>query len=171
MKILNDKEDFFNRNHTRNEGNTHYADYNCGGWALKTFSWFVPYRSASDRYDYLYCFYDEKNLMYQLEDQFLWEDVEYMLNTFDNLRIIDCLEEVDNSATVIAYRVGVFEEEDEEEWGYDFHFRVRRNGRWTEKCGAGRIREVSEDQIFEDWFNSIEDFCYSSDLILFELKE
>ena len=60
MKILNDKEDFFNRNHTRNEGNTHYADYNCGGWALKTFSWFVPYRSASDRYDYLYCFYVAK---------------------------------------------------------------------------------------------------------------
>ena len=49
MRLLKDYEDFFNERQTRNEENTEKKDYNCGGYALRTFSWYLPYE------------YDEKN--------------------------------------------------------------------------------------------------------------
>lgn len=171
MKVLNEEQDPLNCNRTRNEGNTYYGDYNCGGWALGTFSWFVPYRAPVERYHCLASTEVEEDLRNLLEDQFLWEDVEFLLNTFSNLTMINSLNDVSKDATVIAYRIGVFEDDYEEEWDYDFHFKVRRHGHWTEKCGGGAVKEVKEQDVFGDWINSVEGFYYSSELILFELKE
>ena len=35
--------DFLNSNKLRNEENTLESSYNCGGYALRTFSWYLPY--------------------------------------------------------------------------------------------------------------------------------
>ena len=39
---LSPKEDYLNKNKTRNQDNTYESGYNCGGYALRTFSWFYP---------------------------------------------------------------------------------------------------------------------------------
>ena len=40
---LTDREDYLNRERTRTSDNTSINNYNCAGWALKTFCWFSPY--------------------------------------------------------------------------------------------------------------------------------
>ena len=39
------RTDPFNHNGKRNRSNTDTDDYNCGGFALGTYSWYAPYRS------------------------------------------------------------------------------------------------------------------------------
>ena len=38
-----DYDDFFNIKRTRNEENTDIEYYNCGGYALETYSWYCPF--------------------------------------------------------------------------------------------------------------------------------
>ena len=171
---LTDREDYLNRERTRNSDNTSINNYNCAGWALKTFCWFSPYnkKDMMNRFDSLY--YTDADSIKQeeiseIEDRFFWEDVDYLLNTFKNLKIIDSIDEVDNNDTVIAYRIGVFKFANELD--YDFHFKVRRKGKWSEKTGGFPPHECEEEEVFDAWINPYDDFHYSSDLILFKMEE
>lgn len=167
--MILDKQNYLSREKVPNENNTDVIEYNCGGWAFQTFDWFTPYnmeKMKSRFYDLESCIYIEVE---KIQDRFLWEDVDYMLGTFDNLRVIDSIDEVSEKSTVIAYRIGVFEDVDE--YDYDFHFKVRRNGVWSEKIGGYSIQSCTEEDIFSDWVNPYDNFEYSSELILFELEE
>ena len=44
-------EELYNRINTRNRMNTHPLTYNCAGYALETFNWYVPVPSGSDTED------------------------------------------------------------------------------------------------------------------------
>lgn len=51
MSLLNDKsvsnaKDAFNLERKRSENTEHDVDYNCGGYALETYNWFLPFFSA-----------------------------------------------------------------------------------------------------------------------------
>ena len=52
MRLLKNSEDYFNEKQTRNEENTEKKDYNCGGYALKTFSWYLPYEYDEKDYPF-----------------------------------------------------------------------------------------------------------------------
>ena len=45
--MISKSRDYLNRQKTRNINNTCTSDYNCGGYALRTFSWYLPYDDIS----------------------------------------------------------------------------------------------------------------------------
>ena len=79
MKILSSRKDFFNENQTRNEQNTNQSEYNCGGYALKTFSWYTPYEFDEEEYP----FRSNYDLMEHLisDDYSIEEATEIILNS------------------------------------------------------------------------------------------
>jgi hypothetical protein len=58
------------------------------------------------------------------------------------------------------------------DWDCDFHFRVRRNGKWSEKYGSGEIADCTmrpqDNWVLEEY---PEDFVYDSRILLFVLDE
>ena len=56
-------------------------------------------------------------------------------------------EEVDEDEELIAFRIGIFKDEDFEGFDTDFHFMVRRDDMWMEKRGSTEVRfcEFTED--------------------------
>ena len=87
--------DFLNSNKLRNEENTLESSYNCGGYALRTFSWYLPYStsfvdSEQDTNDMLaeQLLFDGFSIkeIYQI---ILNKNVNFMLQDFsENLRVI-----------------------------------------------------------------------------------
>lgn len=142
-------EDYFNIKRKRNENNTDYYDYNCGGYAFKTFSWYQPFN----------CSYDERLetitklllMGFKKEQIFrilLKQDEKIILNDFKGR-----IKEVKNANYVpkeneilIAYRLRINsfidfskDEHDINELtdflDYDYHFIVKENGAWNHKRG------------------------------------
>lgn len=60
-KILSSSEDKFNSFRTRNQKNTLDGDYNCGGYALGTFNWFLPYNNFNSNYSFALNLLEEYN--------------------------------------------------------------------------------------------------------------
>ena len=159
MSFYHNCEDPYNRKRNRNKWNTDCYKYNCGGLALGTYSWYLPYDLDGDDdeeqlivKDWHEAGYSEKEICQMLTDQY----VEYMLNDFGGrLQILHDVHEAAPTDTIIMFRVGVSimevegwdEDDDELDMYYDtdFHFRVRRNGHWIEKMGDRPISISSED--------------------------
>lgn len=77
-------EDSFNLGGRRNQSNTACPAYNCGGFALGTFSWYVPF--AEDMLDYAVEVgaikerYVEEILEGTSEDDYYWEEQDFLEN-------------------------------------------------------------------------------------------
>lgn len=151
-------KDWLNRSGLRNADNTDIDLYNCGGYALGTYSWYMPYPEGFDREDiedivvnnYLCgASYNEttERLLEIFEKQ--------MLSDFSTLRAVaaECVEDYveKDDEELIAFRIFFdieFYDEDTGEvdfFDYDFHYQVLRNGKWREKCGAGPIELCESD--------------------------
>lgn len=146
-------DDPFNRNNTRNRENTEAITYNCAGYALETFNWYVPIRQDDDVDAYEWGSFDEieRNAM-------SFEFVSQILADFDDVRLIPSLDCVRKDEYAFAFRVGVD----------DFHFVKRgRNGQWYEKRGSGSIYRMTEEKVFHsEW----EDGRYNGAIFLFAKK-
>ena len=150
--------DPFNLNHKRNIRNTPKAAYNCGGFALGTFSWYCPHNEKIDK-EYggnYYCFNEADALAITKRS------VETMLSDFaGRLRVINTVTEANlQSEYVVAFRIAPNED--------DFHF-IRRGcqGNWYHKLGGREtIEQMDELEVFsEDWvFDSMH---YNGPLVLF----
>lgn len=140
--------DPYNISGLRNKNNTPAREFNCGGFALGTFSWYCPH-SPDDDCQYNYAFKTKEQAIVKT-----FKVVEYMLNDIPNLRIIGSLYDLRPNEYAIAFRISTDD---------DFHF-VKRlaNGRWTHKRGGNPIRYMSKEEVFSDcWFD-----VYSGPLVL-----
>lgn len=158
--FLNDK---FNKNNERNKENTSHWEYNCGGWALNTFSWYKPTKRRS------YCYWGsfecsfEFNHLNVMSIKEMYEitkkSVDCMLKEFKDLRVIKTLKELKEDEYAIAFRIGRYIN--------DFHYCKRaKNGHWTHKMGGGLIRPILKRQVLADnWFEE-----YYGNLVLLAKK-
>lgn len=134
----------------RNLHNTEKSLYNCGGYALGTFSWYMPYdgdrvTTFSELFD-TYEEWDENDdpasaVRERIEDYM----VEQLLLDFPTLRLIPDEVERRPNERVIAFRVG---------WD-DFHFlKKAKNNCWYQKCGSSsRIERIKKSEVFGEAWN------------------
>ena len=148
--------DYYNFNH-RTSRNTDLEDYNCGGYALGTFNWYLPYGNYEESISDLYF---GQNMSVN-EIAHYYEN--YLLNDFFGiLRPIKSVNELAEDEQAIAFRVG-------EE---DFNFCKRgKNGVWYHKPGRNTIRRIKKSEVFAERWVSPDGFTiYDSEIILFALK-
>ena len=106
-----------------------HAHYNCGGYALGTLDWYMPYcgDSISEDDD---CYEDYSHEM-----------VDFMLEDFDGIiRIAESLEDCQEGERLVAFRCG----------DDDFHYiKITSDGRFFHKRGCYGISEMSREEFFD----------------------
>ena len=152
--------DFFNKLGTRNAQNTRAFEYNCGGYALNTYSWYCPHDIGSDR---CYGSYSESGMKKTTQNA-----VAFMLKEFSDLRVIKDIKELAQDEYAIAFRIGGVD------GVHDFHFMKRaKNGHWYHKRGGCRIQPIKKEKVFgEEWITKGW-FCtnrYRGELVLLAKK-
>lgn len=148
--LLNNSDEL-NTSNSRNLKNTNRDVYNCGGYALGTFNWFLPY-SKRNRYKYHGKFKKNSSKL-----------VNYMITLFNgrlrNIKSIDDLKENENA---IAFRCA----------NEDFHFMIRKDNKiWYHKRGSfSKIERISKEDVFNDGWKS-NGLNYDGKLYLLALKK
>lgn len=153
--------DPFNRNGKRNRSNTDTDAYNCGGFALGTYSWYVPYRSDEQRQIYerwaniqmwLDAAEDADNTADRIDARetvhicvvsLLNLFVKRILEDFPSVRRVQTFEEIKPDERIILFRIGAD----------DFHFIVSFDHKhWWHKYGWNYIEELCEDEVLDtEW--------------------
>lgn len=149
--------DPYNKQRTRNIHNTPHREFNCGGYALNTMSWYVPLRG----FGYAY-----KN---QLENKLkIAALVEAMCLEFDDLREIHDVKELQKDEYAIALRITPASE-----YVHDFHFMRRGdNGVWYQKQGNTHgIKAVPKDVVFSACWYADEMTSYMGEIALLAKKK
>ena len=139
--------DEFNHNRNRNVKNTPKGSYNCGGFALGTFSWYMPqYNTWAE------C---ETEANYRT-----YHCIRTMLEEFSDLRIIPHISCLAPDEYAIAFRISS---------DGDFHYLKRgRNGIWYSKLGSQeKITKHTDEYVFEEHWC---DGRYGGPLVLFAKK-
>ena len=152
------EKDPFNRMHERNAYNTPHHQFNCGGYALGTFSWYVP-RFEGD--DFYFSFEDE-----QENAEKLAYCIEVMIQEVGGLRRINNLKELQKDEYAIAFRLTDTESET------DFHFMRRaRNGCWYQKQGGTKgIKRVPKEKVFSEVWEADMWYWYTGEIALLAKK-
>ena len=153
----------------RNWTNQHL---NCGSCALNLNYWYVPQGMTSEGH-----LYDRKHLIWDMLDngyddieicaELTYQDVSFMLNTINNLRLASSQDFEDKTKVIIAYRNFFVYDEEYDEYDSDFHFQVRRNGQWYEKCGSWDVQEITFSP--DPWFFN-EEISYDGPIYFFVLE-
>lgn len=145
--------DEFNFYGFRNIHNTRKCYYNCGGYALGTYSWYCP---SDDSYKSP--MYDTH---YTMEERTQFA-VDYMLNDFLDLRVIETLAEVTENEYAIAFRIA----------DDDFHFMVKKGNQWYSKAGgSSKIDRVPQEiALGKVWFTDY-GITYDGPLVLFAKRK
>ena len=124
--------DLFNLDQLRNAENTHITDYNCGGYALGTYSWYLP-----SRMDIMWGWwhtYDRPTL-----EKMTQQAVKVMLEDFSDLRVIIDLRQVQKDEYAIAFRLSS---------DGDFHYIRQDKGKWwTHKRGSTQIVRIAQKTV------------------------
>ncbi len=151
--------DPFNHDNRRNLRNTQRDKFNCGGYALGTFSWYCPHSESDGRgrlciYDYSFSNREEAwvKTMYSVSNMIL--DFEGRIRMIKDLSQLNKLTE-----RVVAFRLSS---------DGDFHYiRKNLNGRWYHKRGASpSIWEMSEHEVFHtNWCGR-----YDGPIVLLAIK-
>lgn len=153
-----------------------HRDCNCGSFALDITSWFTPYDNDEfytdeQRTSMIEEMYDEGFSIEDIRDAVLELDVNAILRACPWLEQIS-LEEAEQTDRIVAYRLHIDEdallagEFDDD----DYHFRVRINGFWFEKCGQEGIRFCG---VFADeapW-HTTPSLVYTSNITYFRFKQ
>lgn len=155
--------DPFNRNGKRNRSNTDTDAYNCGGFALGTYSWYVPYRSDEqmniyDRWDNIQMCLDVAEDADNTADRIDAREtvhicvvsllnlfVKRILEDFPSVRRVQTFKEIKPDERIILFRIGAD----------DFHFIVSFDHKhWWHKYGCNYIEELCEDEVLDtEWAN------------------
>ena len=138
-----------NRRLTRNADLNYYKDYptkgNCGSFALRINEWYEPDDSLKVwNWDYASELLTEGARREVVLDKLLKRSLVGIKNDFgDSIvflnKLSDYKEKKDEE--LIAFRVGIERYKNCVDVDVDFHFRVFRDGRWQEKCGAKDVRD------------------------------
>lgn len=165
---------FFIRNRNPKFWNQERPGYNCGAFALNTPSWVKPYDlndeyTEESRYNLIQEMMDDGFDRATIMETVLMADQEALLGACSWIEPV-LKEEIRPEDRVIAYRLmlesNAFEAGEIDD---DYHFRVRINGFWFEKCGQDPIRFCG---IFADeapW-HVTPYLVYDSEVIYFRFK-
>lgn len=155
--------DPFNRNGKRNRSNTDTDAYNCGGFALGTYSWYLPYRldeqmDIYDRWADIQMWLDTAEDADNTADSLIARAavhtcvvsllnlfVKRILEDFPSVRRVQNFEEIKSDERIILFRTGAD----------DFHFIVSFDHKhWWHKYGWNCIEELCEDEVLDtEWAN------------------
>lgn len=164
------KKDWFNREGRRNVYNTDIDFYNCGGFALGTYSWYTPYSRHFEKEDMIDLIVESIQEGYSYEEitsEILNHFEKQMLKDFDNLRPVAAEYVEKENEELIAFRIfydiEFFDFDEVDFFDFDFHYRVKRKGNWLEKCGDGPITPCNNSR--EAWgLYDEEGLCYDSEI-------
>lgn len=126
--------------------NTDKSYYNCGGYALSTYRWYLP---APDHASWAELEATREDGAYDL----VWElSVANIMSEFPELRLLDSFDVEARHIDYKKYEIIAFRWE-EDEYG-DFHFmKLGRDGCWYDKRGsARRINKHGYMDIFDIWY-------------------
>lgn len=155
---------------TKNNDSRYFIDNpekgNCGSFALNVKEWYITDRD-----------FDNTSIVCEMADSgvdwdWIFESLTFMnvktiLDDFkDEVRVVLDEHDLKKNEELIAYRIGINWDEEFEEYDTDFHFRVRRNGKWMEKCGSTEIRYCEFTE--EEWHGS--DIVYNGPIVLLAKK-
>ena len=125
-----DLQDNYNVLKKRNIRNTDKFDYNCGGYALESFSWYLPrHNNVPTGEDY---------------GSTVEDCVKAMMEDFPNLRAIASIDDLKENEYAVAFRLS----------DCDFHYVKRAsNGHWYHKMGSAPfISTIKKEVVFsESW--------------------
>lgn len=154
---------------------------NCGSFALGVDTWFAPYgnedcstnEGLEAREIIIASLHEEGASVDAIMSILLEMDQEEILRECPWLEPI--LEgEIKEEDTVVAYRLSLnIDEEVLFEIDEDYHFRIRKQGVWMEKCGDGEVIQCAEqdwDDFRKPW-HLPHNLIYSSDIVYFRHKE
>lgn len=168
-EVICTEDDALNQSNYRNVNNIDYKDYNCGGWALNTFEWLVPFLSCGNIDDFSYYaethdsewidnlhdfFRDEENCessKNEVNDEIEKHNgniEEQYYAHWDNETIINLSIQHLLSAFKDLRLINSLDELEDNEYGIvfgtnydDFHFARILDGVITAKCGGCEIEE------------------------------
>jgi hypothetical protein len=140
----------------RNLGSAKRCDYNCGGFALGLYNWYLPYPQEM-RSEISMMFGDWK-CSYQKTMKIM---VNYMVDTLP-VRVIKSLKHLDEETEYcVAFRLSKG----------DFHYVKRyKQGVWYHKMGGSyRIQRMEEEEVFSKrgWIGG----RYNSKIVLLAVKK
>lgn len=145
---------YYTKNNDPNYFFEHQEAGNCGSYALNVKEWYISDRDF-DNTDIAYSMLGHGEHIDEVLDYITSLNVSQILEDFGKeIRTVINKEDVTDKEELIAFRIGIFNDEDYEgEIDTDFHFRVKRNGVWSEKCGSTEVK-YCELQEFENWENN-----------------
>lgn len=124
------------------------CEYNCGGFALKTFDW-VDF----DFFD------DERDI-----DTLIKKCMAKIKKRIKGFKVIQSYKDIPESIPVIGFRIAICDS-----FPRDFHFVIREDGFWKHKMG-GRKPELVYFNIDELWPGGW-DWNYNSEIVWFIKEE
>lgn len=134
--------DPFNILGLRNIGNTAKHYYNCGGYALGTFSWYWPGRTEEEYDEIMECAGDED-----------WDNVlklasEAIISELPGWSVVPFNLVMERKYSPKEYEIVALRFCD-----YDFHFwKLGRNWNWYDKMGSiGRINRHAFEDVRDTW--------------------
>ena len=140
----------------RSLSNTERGEYNCGGFALGLYNWYLPY--PQEMRDELSSFFGGWTKSYR---KTIYIMVNYMVNTLP-VRVIKSLKYLDEETEYcVAFRLSQA----------DFHYVKRyKEGVWYHKRGGSHhIARMEEKEVFskKGWINGM----YNSNIVLLAVKK
>ena len=165
---------FFIRNRNPKFWQKERPEYNCGAFALDTPSWVAPYDTNDDyteesRSDLIQEMMDEGFDRETIMETILLADQESLLRACHWIEPV-LKDEIRPEDRVIAYRLmlesNAFYAGEIDD---DYHFRVRINGFWFEKCGQDPIRFCGTFADEAPWYVTPY-LVYDSEVIYFRFK-
>ena len=139
-------EDEYNVNRNRTLKNVSRDQFNCGGYALETFSWVLPCDTEEEceewyDFDMWEYDYDEDDFNESAE-----RGAEWMLANVPNLRRVDSPDEkLEEGEWLIGFKVGAGTGDG------DFHYIKRTpSGRFYHKPGGSYVRRMGKKEALSD---------------------
>lgn len=142
MNYYKINHDPLNKRGSRNIRNTDKADYNCGGYALGTFSWYLPSRTREE-YSDIMGYADIGDM-----DTALTLAAEAIVNELSGWSIVPFALVMERKYSPKAYEVVAMRF-----CYYDFHFwKLGRNWNWYDKMGCrGQINRHAFNDVRNVW--------------------
>lgn len=136
----------FEQNRDPNYFKEHQFNTNCGSFAFNICEWYCPDEDFDeDDYELAYALIEESGMdMEDVIELLLDRNMEQIHKDFE-VEDVDGMDyPLKKNEELIAFRMCVNRGFWEDDLIVDYHFRVKRNGKWMEKCGCGRVKEIEE---------------------------
>ncbi len=140
-------------NYTRNSDPTYYESNcfhtNCGSYALRLKEWYDLDEYFQYKVGAVEDWIEKQSLAGYSDEEIsnMYGEIliEGMLEEFKGeLTICDGAPSKSNKEELIAFNTGCFTQNNYFV-DYDFHFKVYRNGKWSEKCGNTEVKDCTKD--------------------------